>query len=886
MPRLVLFAAPAGFGKTTLMTQWLGHLQAAARPLVAWLSTEKADADPRHLIADLVVAIRHASGGIGEGTQSLIDGDRQAPIEDLVAHLATELDELAAPLIIVLDDAHLADSPESHEAIGFLLDHLPPRATLAMTTRADPQLPLARMRARGELLEIRAADLRFTGSEASSFLTDVMDLELDRDQVHALETRTEGWPAGLQLAALSARARVAEAGALDAFIADFSGSHRFILDYLLDEVLGAVDGRLRRFLLQTAVLDRLSGPLCDAVTGGDDGQETLEQLERRNLFVIPLDDTRLWYRYHHLFSDALRARLRAETPESQADLHRAAARWHAGQGALTESVRHASAAQDDLLTAYLLEAALPQLRRHRQDQTIVDWVAALPDDVVRASPLLATTRAWAHLTGGEVGQVDEWLTAAEQAVGQVEPGEVPAELPVELPVEIDRERRNEIRMVPSTIAIYRAALAQAFGEIPATIRHATRAAALAGPGDHLAHASAAGFLGLADWVGGELRQARTRFEETKRRLEAAGNVADALSTAVPIGAMTLGLGRPDQALELFEQAITTAEANPGSALASQADLHVGLAGVLREKGELDSAAAHLATAQELGTWASLPENRFRWYAVSADLLHCTGDSAGALEHLARAQELYLPGFFPDIEPLPARRARILVRLGRLEEARDWAVQRGLRPDGAVEFRTEYEHLSYARLLLAEGGTLLPQGLALLDRVIEDAAGASRTGSVIDALVVRALTHRALGRRSAAAEDLSRAITTGAPVGYRRVFLDEGPVLEDLLRAVLKDASVAHAHAGARVVLDSARVGAAIRGAAAIGFRPSSGGEALTERELAVLRLLDSELSGPEIAGHLYVSLNTLRTHTKHIFTKLDVKTRRAAVGRARELGLL
>jgi LuxR family maltose regulon positive regulatory protein len=878
MPRLVLVAAPAGFGKTTLLTQWVAGLNESphARPLVAWVSVESGDRDVKRFLSGLVSAVRQASGGAaGAETQALLEGDRPAPVGDVLASLVNELDELADPVILALDDFHLADSADVHEAVGFLLDHLPPRVTVAMTSRSDPPLSLARLRTRGELVEVRAADLRFTPDEAGRFLTEVMGLELDPDQVAALEARTEGWAAGLQLAALSARGRATEApGAVDAFISDFTGSHRFVLDYLLEEVLNAEDEHVRAFLLRTAVLDQMTGSLCDALTGDDSGQQTLKQLESRNLFVIPLDDTRGWYRYHHLFADALRARLLVQSPEQIADLHRAASGWYAEQGMLADAVRHAFDVTDDQLTADLVEAALPDLRKHRQDQTIIDWLDTLPDDVVRIRPLLATFRAWTHMAKGELGNVEDWLSAAEQAFS-----DEPSALQIRVPAEVEGRRIEEYRIVPATIAIYRASLAQAHGDVAATIEHASRSRELAGPDDHLVHAAAAGFLGLADWVAGDLLAARAKFEETCTRLEAAGNAADALATTVPVAGMTLALGEPNRARLLFEQAIATAEAHTGPVLAGHADLHVGLADLLREQGELETAAEHLETARELGDRASLPENRFRWYSVSANLLRATGDLDGALAMLERAQQLYLPGFFPDVQPLGATRARVLISQGRFAEAHAWATERELSCSDEPAYRTEYEHLTFARLLIAGGGDQAASSLELLDKLVEAAGTADRTGSRIEAVAVRALAKRALGDINSAVEDMSVALTVGVPAGYRRLFLDEGAPMQDLLRATLARTD-AVAHSAAEELL-----GQPSRPQPATVPRPA-GAEALSERELEVLRLLTSDLTGPEIAQHLFISLNTLRTHTKRIFTKLDVKTRRAAVTRATELGLL
>ncbi len=879
MPRLILVAAPAGFGKTTLLTQWIARAsESESAPLVAWASLEAEDSSAPRFLSDLVSAVEVASDGeIGSVTKVLVEGDRPTPAEDVLASLVNEFDDLANPLILALDDFHLADSAEVNEALAFLIDHLPPRVTLAMTSRSDPRLPLARLRSQGELLEIRAADLRFTPDEAGNFLTEVMGLQLEPDQISALESRTEGWAAGLQLAALSVRGRADSSPTeLDAFIEEFTGSHRFVLDYLMEEVLNAEDQETRDFLLQTAVLDRMSGPLCDALTGTTTGQQILEQLESRNVFVLPLDDVRGWYRYHHLFADAMRARLLAQAPHQVAELHRAASEWYAQQGLFANAMKHAAMVKDDQLTAALVEAGLPELRMHRQDQTIIEWLSNLPDQVVRDRPILATVKAWTYLVRGDLANLERWLDAAEAVLDRQPPA-----LGIAVPAEVARLHAEEARIVPANVAIYRASLGQAHGNVTATIENASRARDLAGPDDHLVHAASAGFLGLADWVEGDLSEARAKFEQTVKRLMAAGNVADALATTVPVAGMTVGLGEPNRAKEMFEQAIGQAEAHRGPVLASYADLHVGLADLLREQGDFADAGQHLEIARDLGDAASLPENRFRWYAVTSGLLRSTGDFDGALRMLDQAQSRYLPGYFPDVQPLAATRARILLSLGRTDDVQEWASGRQLSVLDEPTYRAAYELTTYARLLIAVGGDKARSSVELLDNLQAAAEAASRKRGVIEAQMVKALAHQALGDVDSAIRDLSAAVVAGVPKGFKRLFLDEGEPMKRLLERVVAASPEAAAQAAAQDLLGETRAPQE-KFVVPMPFGP----DALSERELEVLRLLPSNLTGPEIAARLYVSINTLRTHTKRIFTKLDVKTRRAAVTRAAELGLL
>jgi LuxR family maltose regulon positive regulatory protein len=553
VPRLVLVSAPAGFGKTTLLTQWLtagqaqDQVQHQTSPTlrVAWLSLDASDNDLRVFLTRLVAALQTTVPETGAEALILMDTDRGLPAEDVVASLVDDLDALDGRTVIALDDYQVLDVPEIHEAVAFLVDHLPPQVTLAMTTRADPPLQLARLRARGELLEVRAADLRFTTEEADAFLNQVMGVGLEPRHVAALEARTEGWAAGLQLAALSARGHTTTAtGTLEssdgvtAFVEAFTGSNRFVLDYLVEEVLLTQPEAVRAFLLDTSVLEQLTGPLCDALTGGSDGQRLLESLERANVFLVPLDDERRWFRYHHLFADALRARLQAEGPGRVPRLHRAASDWHAEHGTLTDAIEHAVTAGDLAHAADLLELALPQLRKDRHDGAIRGWLQALPDDVLRGRALLATQRGLAQLSAGDPDGAEAWLDDADTAL------ELSSAARTHMgawPVDATRALDAELRALPAQTAVVRAALAQARGDVDGSMEHARRALSLAGPDDHVARSGGAGFLGLAAWAAGDLAEAVAVFAETPRSLHAAGFIADELGSTVVLAGMRLAL---------------------------------------------------------------------------------------------------------------------------------------------------------------------------------------------------------------------------------------------------------------------------------------------------------------------------------------------------------
>src|SRR6266704_2444692 len=378
--KLTLIAAPAGFGKTTLVSEWVALIE---RP-TAWLSLDEGENDPARFLAYLVAALQTIAATIGEGVLGVLQSSQPPPTEAILTALLNEITAIPDNFVLVLDDYHVIDAKPIDQALTYLVEHLPPQMHLVIATREDPQLPLARLRARSHLTELRAADLRFTASEASAFLTQVMGLSLSAADIARLSDRTEGWIAGLQLAALSMQGHQDVAG----FIRAFAGDHRYIVDYLVEEVLERQPEALRSFLLQTSILDRLHGSLCDAVTGQQEGNARLLALERGNFFVVPLDDRRYWYRYHHLFAEVLSAQLLAEQPDQVATLHRRASAWYEQHGSAADAIRHALAAEDFARAADLVELAIPAMARSRQEATVLGWLKALPDELFHDRPVL------------------------------------------------------------------------------------------------------------------------------------------------------------------------------------------------------------------------------------------------------------------------------------------------------------------------------------------------------------------------------------------------------------------------------------------------------------------------------------------------------------------
>ena len=486
--KLTLVSAPAGFGKTTLLAEWLAATPSNERT-AGWVSLDRSDNDPAFFWAYFITALQKIQPGVGERARSLLHSPQPPPIESVLTTLINEINAIEEDFALILDDFHVIDALPAHDGIAFLLDHLPPHMHLVIASRADPLLPLARLRARGEATELRAADLRFTPGEVAAFLNEAMGLKLSSQDVAALETRTEGWIAGLQLAALSMQGREDVAG----FVAAFTGDDRYIVDYLVEEVLQRQPERVRSFLLQTCILDRLCGPLCDAVTGQERGKSMLEALERGNLFVIPLDDRRQWYRYHHLFADVLHA----HSTERQPDLpvrHRRASEWYEQNGLPSDAVRHALAADDFERAAALVELAGPSMRMSRQEATLLGWVKALPDELIRARPVLCVVSAWALLDGREPEAAEARLRDAESWLDTAADIKERPEAPSAEMVVVDE---RQFRSLPASIANARAYRAQALGDLPGTVTYARQALELLQEDDYYERGTTAALLGLA-----------------------------------------------------------------------------------------------------------------------------------------------------------------------------------------------------------------------------------------------------------------------------------------------------------------------------------------------------------------------------------------------------
>jgi LuxR family maltose regulon positive regulatory protein len=871
---LTLVAAPAGFGKTTLLAEWLAAGSAGGRP-AAWVSLDAGDNDPARFWAYVLTALQTVQPGIGATALSLLHSPQPPSVAAVVTTLINELDALEDDIALILDDLHVIEAQPVYDVLAFLLDHLPPRLRLVVATRADPPLPLARLRARGELSELRAVDLRFTPDEAAAFLTRTMGLDLSAADIAALEHRTEGWIAGLQLAALSMRGHQDLSG----FVQAFAGDHRYVVDYLVEEVLLRQPARVRDFLLQTAILDRLNGSLCDTVTGQEGGDARLEALERGNFFVVPLDDRRHWYRYHHLFADVLQVHLRAERPGQVATLHRRASAWYEQHGSVADAVRHALAGEDFERAADLVELTAPAMRRSRQEATLLGWFRALPDDIVRCRPVLSVGYASALLSTGELEGVEDRLRDAERWLEPAVASTEQPDGPSTGMVVVDHE---EFHRLPAVIAVSRAGRALALGDMATTLTYARRALDLVDEDDLVWRGAASAILGLAAWTSGDLETAYQSYAEGMANLQQAGNIADAIAGAITLADIRIAEGRLREAMQIYERGLRLGTAPGGPVLRGTADMHVGLSGLARERNDLEAATQHLLISKDLGEHLGFPQYPYRWCVAMARIREAQGDLDGAIELLDEAERRYAGDFSPNVRPIAAMIARVWVAQDRLGEALAWASERGLSADDELSYLREFEHITLARVLLAQStrdraDPSLREAMGLLERLLQAADTGKRTGSAIELLVLQALAHQRRGDVPVALAPLERALALAEPEGYRRIFVDEGSPMAVLLEAAAKR-GIAPAYV--RQLL------------AAFGSPEHRTPiyqdliEPLSDRELDVLRLLRSEMTGPDIAHELMVSLNTMRTHTKHIYAKLGVNSRRAAIRQAEERGLL
>jgi LuxR family maltose regulon positive regulatory protein len=871
---LTLVSAPAGFGKTTLLGEWSSDHSEGGERSVAWLSLDETDNDPVRFLTYLVSALRTVEEGIGEGVLASLRSPQPPPIKAAVGALVNELAELPREITVVLDDYHLISSEPVHDATSFLLEHLSENAHLVVSGRMDPPLPLSKLRARNQMTEIRAADLRFTTEEATAFLGDVMGLALSAADVSALEEVTEGWVAALQLAAISMRHREDVSG----FVEAFSGSNRHVLDFLAEEVLERQPRDVSGFLLTTSVLESMSAPLCDALTGRNDGQGMLERLERENLFVVPLDDERRWYRYHHLFADVLRSRLQREQPERIRELHRRAAAWYERNGWSSEAVRHALAAQEHDRAADLVEDVARKMWNRGEVMTLLGWLEALPEETKRRRPQLLLQYAAALLWVGRLDDVEPIAREIERAVGVSGEGRDD-----DLRPSADETLR---RVLLGGVAATRSWRAYLKGDPHGAIALARRALTLLPEKDLELRTFAAFRLAEAYRTADDLEAASAAFAETAELGRAAGHDYLVLSAMSRQAKLQMARGRLRKADHLLRRALRFAVERGGDSLPATGEVHVGIGELLYEWDELETAARRLKEGIRLAGRMGQLDTLVDGYVALSRAEMAQGNTESALETAQEANSLaQRSGTGAAIVEAAAWNARLHMARSDMTAAVVELDRMAGAPAVSVSIVRETAQIARARLTVARGEH--DEALRLLEELRQSAEAAGRTGKLIEILTLQALALWERNKKEQAVGTLTRALALAEPEGYVRTFVDEGAAMGDLLSAALEDRQRNPSGAAGRVPARYlAKLMAALAQDAAAPSVDERLPEPVRERELEVLALIAAGKSNAEIARELFVSVSTVKTHINNLYRKLDARNRTQAVARAREMGVL
>jgi LuxR family maltose regulon positive regulatory protein len=858
---LTLLSAPAGFGKTTVLSEWLAQV----KPRAAWLVLDATDNDPVRFWSYFIAALQQIDATIGSSSLAWLQSPGAPAVESMLRILVNELDSLPedrateftpseieglrAGFILVLEDYHVIETPAIHQHLSFLLDHLPRRMHLIISSRADPPLHLARLRARDQLIELHESDLRFTGAEAVQFLNGTMSLSLTSEQIAALEIRTEGWIAGLQLAALSLRGREDLSG----FVRAFTGSHRFVFDYLMDEVFARQTEVTQSFLVQTSILEQLNASLCNALTGYADSQAMLEELERKNLFLTALDDDRRWYRYHQLFADMLRHRLIEKSPSAVAELHLHASEWFENEELVMGAVNHALAAHDWERAAHLMENASESLRQRGEIATLTHWIQALPESVHRTHPALCLTYARALADVARFSEAEIFLAEAEQWM--------------------QHNATNTNSLHGKALAL-RAEFATTRGEFTQAIELAHQSEQLLSPDDLSWRSLVLLILASALRFTSNWQRADEAFQEAAALSESAGDYASALFALSARGEVLEAEGRLRQAVQQFDQVLRLARAWGIANAPDTGYALVGLGRVQYEWNELDAAQRAVQTGLERGQLAGIMDLLLRGYHAMARILQAQGEMDDALAALDNAVAVAEKMGVTQVKDwISALRAQAWLARGETEAALNWArhfmgqMQDDVYPSVSI---------SLAKIWLSQNEP--DRALLLLDHALQSAQSVGRLGNVIHILVVKAVVYYAQGETAQAFATLEHALELAEPEGYVRVFANEGTLMSRLLRRMLTRSS---ASGYVRRLLET--LGESVKLELAIASKLN---EPLSPRELEVLRLIADGATNKEIANELVLTVNTVKRHISNIFGKLEVSNRAQAIARARQLNLL
>ncbi|MBN1401419.1 MAG: tetratricopeptide repeat protein [Anaerolineae bacterium] len=845
--RLVLVSAAAGSGKTTLLAEWISRLELPA----AWLSLDEGDNDPARFAVYLAAALKRLAPDMAEPPSLSFQAPQSAAFEPILAHWVNRLAELPSDVVLVLDDYHLIQARPVHQALRLLLEHLPPQVHLYIATRADPPLPLARLRARNQLVEIRVADLRFRPDEAAAFLRQVMGLELSAAETAELAARTEGWVVGLQLAGLSLQRTSDRAG----FVAAFAGNQAYIADYLLEEVLRSQPEALTTFLIKTSILPRLCGSLCDAITGRADGQGTLEQLQAANLFISALDTQRQWYAYHRLFADLLRQRLKQDLPELGPELHRRAAQWHVAQGATAEAIPHLLSAGDLEAAAECIEQMADATLLRGEAATLLHWLEQLPEEMVRRRLPLNLAYIWAQLLSSySLGAVEGRLSHLQHSAPQW------------------------VLPLQGFVALLQGRIADAYALAQRARQHLSE-------DDRFLWSVTHWVLTLSRMADLDLYASGQAIGELLRGGQMADHLWLSVMSLCNLGELYIRQGRLHDAQSLYERVLDLAVDERGARLPIAGMALVMLAELAREWNDLDRAERLLTEGlQCLRGWGDTVS--IDGYCSLALLRLAQGDGEGIVDAFSQAQGLAQKSDVTQLDDqfVALLQVRVWSMLGQSETARYWLREAGGDPDaegGVLSPDLSYfdYHLVHHRLVALARIHIVERSydkaLRLLDGLL---AGIERFGwrpsrREMEVQILRALALRALGQVEPALMALTSALAQAEPSGYVRTFLDEGPRMAQLL----EEARQRGFH------LDYVE---RLLAAFPPGLPEQPLIEPLSERELQVLQLIAEGFTNQEIAQRLIVAVGTVKAHSSNIYGKLGVGNRVQAVARAQELGLL
>lgn len=905
--RLTLISAPAGFGKTTLVSGWLRRALAATGGdhgvadglKAAWLSLEESDDTPAGFWTYLISAVQTAAPQAGEAARAAFQSPQPPRIESVLVSLINDLAGLPHPLALVLDDFHAIASAEIHSGVDFLLEHLPQQVHLVIITREDPPIALSRLRARDQMVEIRAADLQFSAEETDTFLNRLLGLGLSGGEIRALAARTEGWVTGLRLASLALR-HPAEPGAQaepgapagpgapvgpgaqdrQAFIDAFTASHRFLTDYLVDEVLSRLDAPLRLFLYRTSILHRFSAGLCDAVLDGEasaldaalgGSQQVLHRLEAANLFLVPLDNERTWYRYHHLFAQFLRLRLAEAEPGLAPELYRRAADWHAGHGLPREALAYALEGKDYERAADLIEQIAPRVLSQEGAAAVLQWMDALPEALRLRRPWLCLHYAWALTFSGSMSEAEQSLdvVAALLARGA---GASPA----------------EERALRGYLAAHRTYLLFFHGEHARSVDYGREAMANLPAEDEVMRARTAAFLGNGLRYGGDLAGAQEAYDIAAAASQKTGNIYTAALTYCSMAEMYCEQGHLRRSIATYRLALEFARQHAGRPDIPFTGLAYSRTGrILREWNDLPAAREHMDQGIQLCREWRQADTLVIGLMERSFLLADLGAYGAARRDLQEAREIVTELFSPwGIEMTDALIARLDLAQGDLPAAARWEQAYGFSPQDEVAYEHGDAFLALARLRIAQGAWA--DALAVLDKLYRLYAGPGRWGTVLVVLAWQARALAGLGDIPRALEALRQAMAIGEPEGYTHSFVEAGPAIAELLRRLPPAPYRDHLLAAFEAPVAVGAAGAAGAAPAAVATPAAAPGlpEPLSEREMAVLRLLAAGRSNAEIGAELYLSVNTIRWYASQIYQKLGAGGRGAAVAKARALGIL